>query len=305
MHIPDGFLSVPVWGTLDLVSLPSIAYIARRAQREFDGHRVPLMGVMGAFIFAAQMINFPVGNGTSGHLVGGALLSFTLGPAAASIVMTAILATQALVFQDGGLLALGANVFNMAIAGVLAGYLPYVLLRGRKAGVFLGGTLSVLVSASLALMELLQSGVRMPPAVLTISIGLFLVSAIIEGAITLAVLQALEKVQPGFVRRPARIGGRGAMALITASITLAGAGVFVASRRPDGIEKLALQTGIAGHAKAFLHSPLAEYQLQALSSPFLTKSLAGLIGLFVVYILCLVVSRVLAASRPALRREGA
>lgn len=305
MHIPDGFLSVPVWGTMDAIALPSIAYIARRAQREFDGHRVPLMGVMGAFIFAAQMINFPVGNGTSGHLVGGALLSFTLGPAAASIVMTAILATQALVFQDGGLLALGANVFNMAIAGVLAGYLPYVLLRGRKAGVFLGGTLSVLVSASLALVELLQSGVRMPPAILTLSIGLFLVSAIIEGAITLAVLQALERVQPGFVRQPARMGGRGFMALAAASITLAGAGVFVASRRPDGIEKLALQTGIAAHAKAFLHSPLAEYKLQALTSPFLTKSLAGLIGLFVVYILCLVVGRVLAASRPALRREGA
>src|SRR5512140_275974 len=133
MHIPDGFLSIPVWGTLDAVALPSVAYIAHRAQREFDHHKIPLMGVMGAFIFAAQMINFPVGNGTSGHLVGGALLSFTLGPAAASIVMTAILATQALVFQDGGLLALGANVFNMAIAGVLAGYLPYYMWGGGRA----------------------------------------------------------------------------------------------------------------------------------------------------------------------------
>src|SRR5882757_2901673 len=132
MHIPDGFLSVPVWATMDAIAAPSVALLARRAQREFDHHRIPLMGVMGAFIFAAQMINFPVGSGTSGHLVGGALLSFTLGPAAASIVMTAILATQALIFQDGGLLALGANVFNMAIAGVLVGYLPYLLLRGRK-----------------------------------------------------------------------------------------------------------------------------------------------------------------------------
>ncbi len=116
---------MPVWGTMDAVALPTVAYLARRAQREFDHHNISLMGVMGAFIFAAQMINFPVGNGTSGHLVGGALLAFTLGPTAAVIVMTAILATQALVFQDGGLLALGANVFNMAIAGVLVGYLPY------------------------------------------------------------------------------------------------------------------------------------------------------------------------------------
>src|SRR6202161_448870 len=172
MHIPDGFLSIPVWGTMDVIAAPSVAYIARRAQREFDHHRIPLMGVMGAFIFAAQMINFPVGIGTSGHLVGGALLSFTLGPAAASIVMTAILATQALIFQDGGLLALGANVFNMAIAGVLARYLPYALLRGSKAGVFIGGMFSLLVSAALALVELLLSGVRMPPAVLAVSIGL-------------------------------------------------------------------------------------------------------------------------------------
>jgi cobalt/nickel transport system permease protein len=295
MHIPDGFLSIPVWGTMDAIAIPSVAYIARRAQREFDHHRIPLMGVMGAFIFAAQMINFPVGNGTSGHLVGGALLSFTLGPAAASIVMTAILATQALVFQDGGLLALGANVFNMAIAGVLAGYLPYVLLRGRKAGVFLGGMTSLLVSASLALGELLRSGVRMPPTVLAVSIGLFVVSAIIEGAITLAVMQALERIEPGLVPRPQR--GRHATALIIASVALAGAGVFVASQRPDGIQKLALETGIAAHAKTFLTSPLADYKLQILASPILTKSMAGLIGLFVVYFLCLGVSRVLAAGR--------
>ena len=104
MHIPDGFLSVPVLGIMDAVAFPSIAYLARRArQREFDHHRIPLMGVMGAFVFAAQMINFPVGNGTSGHLVGGALLAFTLGPASAAVVLTAILATQALVFQDGGI----------------------------------------------------------------------------------------------------------------------------------------------------------------------------------------------------------
>jgi cobalt/nickel transport system permease protein len=281
MHIPDGFLSIPVWGTMDAIAAPSIALIARRAQREFDHHRIPLMGVMGAFIFAAQMINFPVGNGTSGHLVGGALLSFTLGPAAASIVMTAILATQALVFQDGGLLALGANVFNMAIAGVLAGYVPYALLRGRKSGIFWGGMSSLLVSGLLALGELLRSGVRMPPALLGVSIGLFLVSAVIEGAITLAVMQALERIQPGFIRQPRGIrGGAGVLVLVIASVTLAGAGAFIASQRPDVIQKLTLETGITSHAGTFL-----------------TKSLAGLAGLLVVYILCLGVSRVLAAGR--------
>src|SRR6476659_88432 len=150
MHIPDGFLSTPVWGTLDVISAPAVAWVARRAQRDTQDHRIPLLGVMGAFVFAAQMINFPVGAGTSGHLVGGALLACTLGPAAASVVMTAILAIQALVFQDGGVLALGANVLNMAVVGVLAGYLPYHLWgrgRGRRAAIFAGGALSVLASA--------------------------------------------------------------------------------------------------------------------------------------------------------------
>ena len=307
MHIPDGFLSIPVWATMDAIAAPSVAYIAHRAQREFDHHKIPLMGVMGAFIFAAQMINFPVGSGTSGHLVGGALLSFTLGPAAASIVMTAILATQALVFQDGGVLALGANVFNMAIAGVFAGYLPFLLLRGRKAGIFIGGMLSLLVSAALALGELLRSGVRMHPTVLAISGGLFVVSAILEGAITVAVMDALERIQPGFIRRPEGFDGaarRLATALAGMSLLLAGAGFFVASGRPDGIQKLAFEAGIAAHARTLFTSPLAEYKLQMMASPFLARSLAGLIGLLVIYVVCLAVSRVLVAARPALGREG-
>src|ERR1051326_6219800 len=127
MHIPGRFLTPPVWGTLDAISAPAVAWVARRAQRDTQDQRIPMLGVMGAFVFAAQMVNFPVGPGTSGHLVGGALLAFTLGPAAASVVMAAILAIQALVFQDGGILALGANILNMAVLGVLAGYLPYHL----------------------------------------------------------------------------------------------------------------------------------------------------------------------------------
>ena len=149
MHIPDGFLSTPVWATLDLAAIPAVAYAVRRAQRGFEESRVPLLGVMGAFVFAAQMINFPVGVGTTGHLVGGALLAFTLGPAPAMVAMSAILVIQALVFQDGGILALGPNLLNMAILGVLAGYLPFHLWgagKWRKAAIFLGATLSLLVA---------------------------------------------------------------------------------------------------------------------------------------------------------------
>ncbi|HKW96831.1 MAG TPA: energy-coupling factor ABC transporter permease, partial [Bryobacteraceae bacterium] len=127
MHIPDGFLATPVWAALDVAALPAAGFLARRAQRGLEQSQVPLLGVMGAFVFAAQMINFPVGLGTSGHLVGAALLAYTLGPAAASVTLIAILAVQALIFQDGGILSLGANVVNMALAGVLAGYLPFHL----------------------------------------------------------------------------------------------------------------------------------------------------------------------------------
>ena len=303
MHIPDGFLSVPVWSVADAISLPAVALLARRAQREFDHHRIPMMGVMGAFIFAVQMINFPVGNGTSGHLVGGALLSFALGPAAASIVMTAILATQALVFQDGGLLALGANVFNMAIAGVLAGYLPYVLWRGKRTGVFLGATLSLLVSAVLALSELLLSGVPMPRTVLAVSLGLFTVSAVIEGLITLAVTQALERIQPDFLRRPKGIRVQGMVALAAASMMLATVCIFIASTRPDGIQNLVITTGIAERTRVLIMSPLRDYKMAALSSPWLARSLAGLIGLCMVYLLCALASRLLMTRTPAVNAD--
>ena len=144
MHIPDGFLSTGVCLATGAASGASLVWMARRAQAETEESRAPLLGVMGAFVFAAQMINFPVGVGTTGHLLGGALLAITLGPASAVVVMAAILVVQALVFQDGGVLALGANVFNMAVAGVLAGYLPYrLLLRagGREVAVFIGRVL--------------------------------------------------------------------------------------------------------------------------------------------------------------------
>ena len=279
MHIPDGFLSTPVWAAMDAAAAPAVAFVVRRAQRGFDEAKVPLLGVMGAFIFAAQMINFPVGVGTSGHLVGGALLACTLGPAAASVVMCAILGIQALVFQDGGVLALGANVFNMAIAGVLAGYLPYALLRGRKTGVFLGGMFSLLTSAGLALAELIRSGVPMPRAVLGVSIGLFAISAIIEGAITVAVVGALERIQPGFLRRPQGLQGRAMWVLAAASAAFAGVGAFVASTQPDGIERLTLS-----------HTAVA-------------KPVAGLIVLSLVYLVCTGVSR--AFKRGSMEREGA
>ena len=240
MHIPDGFLSTPVWTTMDAVSAPAIVLVARRAQRETQDHRIPLLGVMGAFVFAAQMINFPVGLGTSGHLLGGALLAIVLGPASAVLVMTAILALQALIFQDGGVLALGANTFNMALAGVAAGYLPYRLWLGRSrtGAIFAAGALSVVVSAWLALAQLLISGVPMRGSIFWASLALFLVSGLIEGAITVAAVRAIERVNPAWVAGSQTSVSRTAAAIGISAIVLVVAGTLVASAAPDGIQRL-------------------------------------------------------------------
>jgi len=294
VHIPDGFLSTPVWAALDAAAAPIVGYVVRVAQRGFDDAKVPLLGVMGAFVFAAQMINFPVGIGTSGHLVGGALLACTLGPAAACVVMSAILAIQALVFQDGGILALGANVINMAIVGVLAGYLPYHLWgrsRGRRAAIFAGGALSVAVSALLALAELLISGVRMPASVLGVSLALFLVSALIEGAITMTVMGALEAIQPNFVRQPAAGGRYALVAAGLAAVLLAAGGVVFASTAPDGIARLARQTGISGHARTLISTPLKNYEASWLGAGWLAQAGAGLVGLALVGGVCALIGR--------------
>jgi cobalt/nickel transport system permease protein len=302
VHIPDGFLSTPVWATLDVAAVPAVGYMARRAQRGFDDAKVPLLGVMGAFVFAAQMINFPVGIGTTAHLLGGALLAYTLGPAAASVTMASILAIQALVFQDGGILALGPNMINMAIAGVLAGYLPFYLWGGgrwRNASIFVGGVLSALVSAVLALSELLISGVRMPLPILGVSLTLFLVAAVLEGAITVAVIGALEKIQPNFVRQPreGRPFALGAVAL--AGLLLAAVGVLVAAAAPDGIQKLGIQTGIASHARALFSTPFTGYEAAFVAAGWQRKTLGGLAGLALVYGACLIFGRAVARKRSA------
>ena len=299
MHIPDGYLSTKVWIATDLVAAPAVVLLARRAQAKFDHHRIPLLGVMGAFVFAAQMINFPAGNGTSSHLVGAALLGCLLGPSAAVIVMTAILATQSLLFQDGGVLALGANIFNMAIAGVFAGYLPFALLKGSRVGLFLAGFFSLLTAAVLALSELLISGVAMPPAMLSLSFAWFLVSAAIEGALTMSVAVALERIQPGCLRKP-EFAGRASVTTGAVALLLGAFGWLVASDHPDGLEALALRAGISGRITSLIASPFGDYQASFLADPWLSRPVAGLAGMVVIYIACLAISRGIGATS----REG-
>jgi cobalt/nickel transport system permease protein len=299
MHIPDNFLSTPVWAAMDAAGIASVGLMLKRAGKELEDARIPFLGVMGAFVFAAQMINFPVGVGTSGHLVGGALLACTLGVAPAALIMTVIIAMQAFVFQDGGVLALGANVFNMAIAGVLAGYWPYRIwgARWRRSSIFAGAVLSVMVSATLALSELLISGVRMPRPLILVSVALFAVSALIEGAITVSVMQAMERLNPAFVRTPRQATAPVLAMVGGVALVLAVAGFLVASTTPDGIQRLGAELGLGGNA--IFRAPLPDYSFTHLDSAWLRRATGGLAGLLLIFAACAGASRVIGRQRSA------
>jgi len=134
LHAPDGIVSMPIMIAMWVVTGVVVAIAVRRTNQTLDDRVAPLLGVMAAFIFAAQMFNFPVFGGTSGHLLGGVLAAVLLGPWAATLVMTAVVAVQALLFQDGGLVVMGANIFNMGIVGTLGGYALYRVLAGILGG---------------------------------------------------------------------------------------------------------------------------------------------------------------------------
>jgi cobalamin biosynthesis protein CbiM len=137
MHIPDGFLDAPVSLLGGVVAVVGIAVCLRSTSRTLDERQVPVVGLVAAFVFAAQMLNVPVANGTSGHLLGAVLAAVLVGPAAGALAITVVLTVQALLFADGGLSALGLNVVNMALVGAFGGYAAFVVLRrlaGRSSG---------------------------------------------------------------------------------------------------------------------------------------------------------------------------
>jgi len=153
MHIPDGFLDTKIWAPMSVVAAGIVAYASKQVNKELGEKQIPLMGVMGAFVFAAQMINFPVAGGTSGHFLGGLLSAVLLGPWSAVLVMTANFIVQCLLFQDGGLTALGANIFNMGILGCLVGYAIYKAIAnaiGGNKGLLIGTAVAAWCSVMLA-----------------------------------------------------------------------------------------------------------------------------------------------------------
>jgi cobalt/nickel transport system permease protein len=199
MHIASGFLSLPVWGAAAAISGAALAASMAAARRHLDDRKVPLMGVMGAFVFAAQMVNFPILPGTSGHLGGGFLLGILLGPSLGIVVMASVLVVQSLVFQDGGLEALGANILVMGVLPcLLGGTMRGLWLRPRPGAVThiltaAAGALGVLAGATgvvvmLWLSDALPKTLSLLHAVAAMDF-IHLWIGIVEGAVSVAVVR--------------------------------------------------------------------------------------------------------------------
>jgi cobalt/nickel transport system permease protein len=204
MHVPDGFLDPGVAAAAGAVSAGVVGYSLRRANDDLDERRVPLLGITAAFVFAVQLLNFPVAGGTSGHLLGAALAAILLGPWLACLVMTVVLTTQAFVFADGGISALGANVLNMGIIGALGvGFLMiwarHVLPRTRAGflAIVAGGSwLAVMAGATACSFELAISGTVPLATVLPAMLGVHALIGIGEAVITVAAISAVMASRP-------------------------------------------------------------------------------------------------------------
>lgn len=213
MHIPDGFLSLPVSLATWVVSIGLIALALNRVKTDYQDRTVPLMGVCAAFIFAAQMINFPIPGGTSGHLLGGTLAGVLLGPWAGTLVMTVVFIVQAMLFQDGGLTVLGANIFNMGLIGTFGGYYLYKTIRwalgfnrwgSMAVATAVTAWTSVVVGALFCALELAISGTVPLTVALTAMVGWHILIGIGEALITLVAISYVWRTRPDLLYDPPR-----------------------------------------------------------------------------------------------------
>jgi cobalt/nickel transport system permease protein len=299
MHIPDGFLSLPIalfcWGA----TIVLLAMAIRRTRDELGERQVPLMGVMAAFIFAAQMINFPVAGGTSGHLLGGALAAITLGPWAGMLVMASVIGVQGLLFQDGGLVVMGANILNMGLLAVLIGYGLYRGVAGQSRGVRLtvagvAAWLSVMTAALATSLELWLSGTSALRIVIPAMLGVHALIGIGEALITVAALAFIMQTRPDLLEAKAEArGGRG---WVVAGLIVSLIVVFLAplaSADPDGLERVAIDLGFIGHGVGASYQILPDYTIPLLGETALSTILAGAIGMLVVAALTIIAVRLL------------
>jgi cobalt/nickel transport system permease protein len=301
MHIPDGFVSPPVAVATGLVSAAALFISFGRSQQAFGVRRAPILGLTTAFIFAAQMINFPVAGGTSGHLLGGTLAAIVLGsPWAGTLCIATVLIIQAVLFADGGITALGANILNMAVVGVWVGWgLTQTLQRllgGSKgrlplaAGIAAG--ISVVVAAIVCAIELVLSGTAPVAIVLPAMTGVHILIGIGEGLITGGVLTYLATARPDLLPGE-QYEFRGWSVPVVSIFLIAGVLSLFASAWPDGLEKVAENTGfidLAKQVRVIVPTPLADYGIEGLGP--IGTSIAGLLGAAVCFAVAFGIAKV-------------
>ena len=288
MHIPDGFLSPPVAIVTGVASAAVIAVALSRTRTSLGSRQAPIMGLTTAFVFAAQMINFPVAGGTSGHLLGGALASVVLGsPWAATLAMSTVFIIQSVLFADGGITALGANIFNMGLVGIWVGWwllqpLQQLLGGSRNrlpiaAGI--AAALSVVAAAICVAIELAISGTVALNIALPAMVGVHILIGIGEGIITGGVLTYLVKVRPDLLpgEQPQL---QKWVAPVVGVLLISGLLSLFASSWPDGLDSVAEKYGFKDKEAVAIENPtpFADYSVKGLEEQPIGTSIAGVVG---------------------------
>ncbi|HEX9091567.1 MAG TPA: energy-coupling factor ABC transporter permease [Anaerolineales bacterium] len=293
MHIPDGFLSVQVSIVLWLVTIFVIGYALKRVSADLGDRQVPIMGVLAAAIFAGQMLNFAIAGGTSGHLIGAAIATVLLGPWASMLVLTCVISIQALLFQDGGLLVLGANMFNMAIVGVAVAYMVFRtvrrLTRGQSWGLFAGGFLAAWMSVEVAALgtalELSFSGISPANIAIPAMGGIHALIGIGEGLVTVGALVFLNSSRSDLIKANFGTQPRGNLVWIAGLILALILAVAspLASKHPDGLMSVARQYGFLSSAQNPLYKLIPHYLFPGIENRALATILAAVLGTLIVF----------------------
>jgi len=292
MHIPDGFLSTAVSVIFWIMSVAAVGLALQRVNKDLGERQVPLMGVLAAAIFAGQMLNFAVAGGTSGHLMGAAIATILLGPWAALLIMTCVVAIQALIFQDGGLLVLGANIFNMGVVGVTVSYFTYQTLRrilGTQrwavlAAGFAAAWLSIELTALVVALQLAISGSAPVNLAIPAMAGIHAVIGIGEGLITMGSLAFLYATRRDLIETGSAPAPAGRLVWVVGLLLAGGIAVLspLASANPDGLEWVAEQNGFLKLAQNPSYNLIPDYVLPGVSNEALATILAGVIGALIV-----------------------
>ncbi len=308
MHIPDGFLTGKVATAAAVLSAGGVAMAVRNTRVRFPQRKIPLMGLSAAFIFAAQMLNFPVAGGTSGHMVGGVLASVLLGPSAAILVLTSVLIVQCFVFADGGILALGANIFNMGIVSSVGGFFLYEAVRrvmpgqrGKLVAVAFSSWCATVLAAIVCAGELSLSGTVRWPVAFAAMANVHMLIGIGEAIFTTLVVFAVSQTRADLLDDVSTDATQnfGRMDFVVYGVLIAiGVAAFIgpfACPWPDGLDHVANALGFSGHEAAtrLIGPPMADYKLPGISSASVATALAGVVGTVVAFALGLVLARAL------------